>query len=158
MLELNHFRVASLSFGVLGTSQFSFGRGEACSTRARALVGSAQKLDQPHTWMASNLVGLKHAPIAPSGVQLRRGNPLSMRLTPTLTVRAPTAMAHGQQCLSLFLHLTFLLHSMSWNEEACKLPPQRRVTSQVMRHWAQHKIIEGKAPSARCLTFKPSQR
>ena len=36
-----------------------------------------------------------------------------MQLTLTLTVRAPTATAHGQQCLSLFRHLTILLHSMS---------------------------------------------
>jgi hypothetical protein len=32
---------------------------------------------------------------------------------------------------------------------ACKLPLHRRVTSQVMRHWAQHQAIADNAPSAR---------
>ena len=67
-------------------------------------------------------------------------------------VCAPTATAHGPQRLSLFLHLTkqdgFPM-VVSEDEEACKLPPQRRVTSQVMHHWAQHKAIAANAPNVR---------
>ena len=40
-------------------------------------------------------------------------NPPLMQLTLTLTVRAPTVTAHGPPRLSLFLHSTVLLHSMS---------------------------------------------
>ena len=79
-------------------------------------MGSAQKLDQPDTWTASNLVALQHMhnelcqeDNCVEGVQ----DPPADAMTPTLTVRAPTTTAHGQQCLSLFRHLTFLPHSMS---------------------------------------------
>jgi hypothetical protein len=78
-----------------------------------------------------------------------------MRLTPMLTVHA-TAKAHGPQRLSLFRHLTILLHSRpscftvsEEDEGACKLPRHRRVISQAMRHWAQHQAIADNAPSAR---------
>ena len=38
---------------------------------------------------------------------------------------------------------------VSEDEEACRLPPQRRATSQVMRHWAPHMAIADNAPKAR---------
>jgi hypothetical protein len=60
---------------------------------------------------------------------------LPTQLSSTPPTRTLAVTAHGPQRPSLFRHLTILL---------C------RITSQVMRHWPQHKAIEDKMPSARC--------
>ena len=36
-------------------------------------------------------------------------------------------------------------------EDASKLPEQRRVSAQIMRHCVQHKAIEDSPPSSRCV-------
>ena len=68
------------------------------------------------------------------------------------------AGGHGPRPASpLFLPPLDHLASQHISEDdgACKLPPQHRIASHVMSHWAQHKAIEDKAPSSRCATFKP---
>ena len=47
---------------------------------------------------------------------------------------------------------------VSEDEGACKLPPQRRVTSQVMSHWAQRKAIVDKALGCRLSMPSHAQR
>ena len=47
---------------------------------------------------------------------------------------------------------------VSEDEGACKLPQQRRVTSQMMSHWAQHTAIADNAPGARQRHFDALHR
>ena len=116
-------------------------------------LGSAQKLDQPDTWTASNLVALQHM----HNELCQEYNCVEGMQDPPADAAdadADGARADGngpRPAVPLSLPPLNLLASqhVSEDEEACKLPPQRRVTSQVMRHWAQHTAIADNAPSAR---------
>jgi hypothetical protein len=47
-------------------------------------------------------------------------------------------------------------HSLSEEEigAGCVLPPQRRITAQIMRHWGPHATALQEPPSARCLHLR----
>ena len=116
-------------------------------------LGSAQKLDQPDTWTASNLVALQHM----HNELCQEYNCVEGMQDPPADAAdadADGARADGNGPRpAVPLSLPPLNHlasqHVSEEEEACRLPLQRRVTSQVMRHWAQHTAIADNAPSAR---------
>ena len=116
-------------------------------------LGSAQKLDQQDTWTASNLVALQHM----HNELCQEYNCVEGMQDPPADAAdadADGARADGNGPRpAVPLSLPPLNHlasqHVSEEEEACRLPLQRRVTSQVMRHWAQHTAIADNAPSAR---------
>ena len=54
------------------------------------------------------------------------------------------------------LNLLAKQHSLSEEEigAGCVLPPQRRITAQIMRHWGPHVTALQEPPSARCLHLR----
>ena len=99
---------------------------------------SAQKLDQPDTWTASNLVALQHM----HNELCQEYNCVEGMQDPpadAADANADGACADGngpRPAVPLSLPPLNLLASqhVSEDKKACKLPPQRRVTSQVMHH------------------------
>ena len=60
----------------------------------------------------------------------------------------PSSSATQQTCLT----------AASEDDYASKLPEQRRVTAQIMRHWEQHKAIEDRPTSPRCAKMRALHR
>jgi hypothetical protein len=115
-------------------------------------LGSAQKPNQQDTWTASNLVALQHMHNKLcqeyNCVEGMQDPPANAADADFDGARADGNSPRPAVPLSLPpLNLLASQHVLE-DKEACKLPPHHCVTSQVMRHWAQHTAITDNAPSA----------
>ena len=125
-------------------------------------MGSAQKLDQPDTWTAANLVALQHMHNELcqeyNCVEGMQDPPADAADANDDGARADSNGPRPTVPLSLPpLNLLASQHVLE-DDEACKLPPHHRVTSQVMRHVAQHTPSQTTIPVPCIVTLMPCIR
>ena len=109
---------------------------------------SQGQLDDHETWPAGPLVELAHTrkTVIQDGKCVEAAPAAGVAATDNGAQRPASPLSLPP------LNLLAKQHQLSEEEigAGCVLPPQRRVTAQIMRHWGPHASAKEEPPSARC--------